>query len=64
VYPHFLLLLGKEPTSEEMNEGKYGITFDILPFNPQKYGESDRFLALTKFLFTANEDYREVFILF
>ena len=60
VYPHYLLLLGKEPTSEDMDKGKYGITFDIMPFKPQKYGQSNRFLALTKFFFTANEDYREV----
>ena len=60
MYPHYLLLMGKEPTSKQMSEGKFGLTFDVMPFNPKKYGESYRFLAVVKFLFTVNEDYREV----
>ena len=59
-YPHYLVLFGSEPTKREMDEGKYGLTFDIMPFIDRKYGEPDQFLAVVKFFFALNEDHREV----
>ena len=55
-----MLLLGKEPSAEDMKNGKFGIRVDVFPFNPEKYGNPNHFLSVVKYLFTANEDYREV----
>ncbi|XP_078488342.1 uncharacterized protein LOC100177570 [Ciona intestinalis] len=58
VYPHYLMLMGKEPSKEEMDRGSFGMHFDIFPFLADKYGRSESFTSVVKFLFTANEDYR------
>nr|CAB3261905.1 uncharacterized protein LOC100177570 [Phallusia mammillata] len=59
MYPHFLILLGREPSKKEYEAGKTGLFFDVFPFIEKKYGNPSDFTAIVKFLFTANEDYRK-----
>ncbi|CAK8675707.1 unnamed protein product [Clavelina lepadiformis] len=58
-YPHYLLLLGKEPTGDDMYTEKLMMSFDIIPFISDKYGKPGHFSSVVKYLFTANDDFRK-----
>ncbi|XP_077972916.1 uncharacterized protein LOC144428096 isoform X2 [Styela clava] len=58
-YPSFLVLLGKEPSGEEMSSGEYNMRFNIMPYIDKKYGDARQFSPLLNFLMTANTDYRK-----
>ena len=59
-YPHYLLLLGKKPTGDDMYTEKLMMSFDIIPFISDKYGKPGHFSSVVKYLFTANDDFRKV----
>lgn len=59
VYPTFMVLLGVEPSSEEMEAGSFQMKFNIMPYIHPKYGDSQLVSSLINFLFVANTDYRK-----
>jgi len=59
-YPHYLALLGREPSKSEWKDGKVGLHFNIFPFISAKYGPASHMQSLIKFLFTINEEFRKV----
>nr|BAF49210.1 Mt-noto17 [Molgula tectiformis] len=58
VFPMYYTLLGREPTSEEMNRGSYKLHFDIFPYLSEKYGDSSLFHNVLNYMFLVNQDYR------
>jgi len=57
-YPFYFIMLGKEPSQEEMSRGDWGMHFNTLPYIEEKYGNNEDFMSILKYFYTINDDYR------
>jgi len=59
-YPFYFIMLGKEPSQDEMARGNWGMHFNTLPYIEQKYGNSEDFMSILKYFYVINTDYRKM----